>query len=88
MAKKREKASESWIVQHLTPIVGRKVVEVRPLTSRELSDFGWEGWDSDVACIIVFDNGKCIVPMADPEGNGPGFPDLGEMEVVSTSQLR
>jgi hypothetical protein len=53
-------------------LIGRRIVEVRPLTEKE---FAREGWDLDVNCrppALVLDDGQVLFPARDPEGNGPG----------------
>ena len=55
------------------PLVGQKIVEVRPMTTEEMEN---EGWDvhahMEIPAAIVTEKGTVIFPMRDPEGNGPG----------------
>lgn len=57
----------------LKPLVGRKIVGVRPFLSEELDYFYWGGPDADYAVVLMLDDGTQVVPMRDPEGNGSGF---------------
>jgi len=53
-------------------IVGKRVLDVRPLTAAELADLGWDASSGTVPLAIFLEDGKCLVPSTDPEGNGPG----------------
>jgi hypothetical protein len=57
----------------LKPLVGKKIVSIRPFVPEELDDFDWTGEDEHYAVVISFDDGTQLVPMRDPEGNGAGF---------------
>jgi hypothetical protein len=51
-------------------LVGRRIVEVRAMSTRELEA---EGWPADeTAPVLVLDNGAILFPSRDEEGNGPG----------------
>ena len=54
-------------------MVGAKIVEVRAMTKDEADSYGWEigNWNTP-PMVIFLDNGRCIVPSADPEGNEAG----------------
>ena len=53
--------------------VGKRIVEVRSMTSEELQG---EFWDADYHAesvpVLVLDDGTLIYPSRDAEGNGPG----------------
>ena len=51
-------------------LVGRRIVEVRAMTKREIEAEGWYG--EEPVPVLVLDNGVAIFPSRDPEGNGPG----------------
>lgn len=51
--------------------VGRRIVEVRPMTPEELKDVGWD-WGGAYVPIVILDDGSILYPSTDPEGNGPG----------------
>lgn len=60
--------------EKLKPLVGKKIVSVRPFEREELDDFYWLGGEEEYyAVVISFDDGTQVVPMRDPEGNGSGF---------------
>ena len=51
-------------------LVGRRIVEVRAMTQRELDV---ERWYADgFMPVLVLDDGTAIFPSRDGEGNGPG----------------
>ena len=53
-----------------TTITGRRIVEVRQMSARELEA---EGWPPDQTVpVLVLDNGAILFPSRDEEGNGPG----------------
>lgn len=49
-------------------LVGRTIRAVSYMTDEELDSTGWD----QRAVMIEFDNGLCIFPSRDDEGNGPG----------------
>jgi hypothetical protein len=51
-----------------TSLIGRKIVNVRSLTHKDLDDIGWEG----NAIQLVLDDGSTLTASGDPEGNHPG----------------
>lgn len=51
-------------------LIGKKVVAIRPMTSAEREDEGWECHGE--ITVIVFDDGTTIFASQDEEGNGPG----------------
>jgi len=51
-------------------LIGKRIVDVRPLTDLEMVACGWVGEKPPVA--YVLSNGTLIVPAADAELNGPG----------------
>lgn len=58
---------------------GAKVVLIRNLMPEEISLFGWDSYDAESSFIMLFDNGKAVVAMRDPEGNGPGFLEVTDV---------
>lgn len=52
-------------------LIGRKIVNVRPISAKDLE---FEGWDSHPTPTVVLelDDGTLLYPSADEEGNGPG----------------
>ena len=61
--------------KHYGQLVGRTIVKVRPMSPSEVDDYYWQG-DSESAWVFILDNGQALVPMRDPEGNGPGHLDI------------
>jgi hypothetical protein len=49
-------------------LVGRKIVEVRPMTQEELDASMWHRG----GLVLVLDDGITLWPSQDDEGNGPG----------------
>lgn len=64
--------SRAYYAKEASVLVGKKVVKVRPLMPEEITDFGWDDYNSDSAIVIIFDDGTAIIPMQDAEGNGSG----------------
>lgn len=64
--------SRVYYANEASVLVGKKVVKVRPLMPEEITDFGWDDYNSDSAIVIIFDDGTAIIPMQDAEGNGSG----------------
>lgn len=60
----------------LKPLVGKRLVGVRAFDPEELDHFYWGGHDAHYAVVLTFDDGTQVVPMRDPEGNGPGFVEV------------
>lgn len=54
-------------------IVGRRIVEVRPMTRAEMEAEGW-GFSAyhGPPVALVLDDGTRLYPSRDDEGNGPG----------------
>ena len=54
------------------PILGAKVVAIRPMSQKEADQEGF-GFDRHGAPMVLeLDNGLTIYALADEEGNGPG----------------
>jgi hypothetical protein len=57
------------------------------LVGRTIKDAFYEDADGEQELFIELDDGSVIIPMADPEGNGPGalhciFADEEEVQVI------
>lgn len=65
--------NRAFIQRELSDVVGRTITQVRVLTDDDMEQCGWDGGYGDVAFEFVLDDGRSLVPSADPEGNGPGF---------------
>ena len=55
----------------MSELVGRKIVEIRPMTNEEMSSEYWDTRDNKPT-VIVLDDGTKLYPSRDEEGNGPG----------------
>jgi len=51
-------------------LAGRRIVEVRAMSARELESEGWP--PDETVPVLVLDNGAILFPSRDEEGNGPG----------------
>ena len=56
----------------MADIVGKRIVDVRPMTDRELADECWEGCAHLEPPVVVLDDGTILYPSRDSGGNGPG----------------
>jgi hypothetical protein len=57
-------------------IVGKTISSVRSLTKLEMDELMW--FESvNPTCVIEFTDNTFALIMADPEGNGTGFLDIG-----------
>lgn len=64
-------------MQHYaSELVGKTVKRVRSLSDAEIDSLYW-GRTSDPTAVIEFTDGTYAIVMADPEGNGTGFLDIG-----------
>ena len=52
-------------------LVGRLIVEVRPMSREEVEAEGWDD-HSTAAMVLLLDDGTILYPSRDEEGNGPG----------------
>jgi hypothetical protein len=53
-------------------IVGKKIVEIRPMTGKEIVGEDWTEWGDRGQPVLVLDDGTKLYPSRDDEGNGPG----------------
>ena len=51
-------------------LAGRRIVEVRSMSVRELEAEGWP--PDETVPVLILDNGTFLFPSRDEEGNGPG----------------
>ena len=64
---------------YASDLVGKTIKRVRALQKVEIEQLGWyESWDP--TCVIEFTDDTYAIVMADPEGNGTGFLDIGSYE--------
>lgn len=68
-------------------LVGRRIVDMRPMTRAEAAAEGWDlGRLHGAPTVLVLDDGTLVYPSRDPEGNGPGalFGAQGGQQVAFT----
>jgi hypothetical protein len=57
-----------WLKIASDQLVGRKIVSVRYMCEEEVDDYGWH----KRSLVIELDDGNCIFPSVDEEGNEAG----------------
>ena len=64
--------------------VGKRIVDVRPMTPEELQLEGWDAPMFGTVPVFVLDDGTLIYPSQDAEGNGPGelFGSAGDSQFM------
>jgi hypothetical protein len=58
---------------------GKTIKRVTTLGKADLEDFGWDYCDPEETTVIIFTDDTVAVVMQDPEGNGPGWLETGEL---------
>lgn len=58
-------------------LIGKTIIRVRTLDDEEYKQLGWYK-NSDPTAVLEFADDTYAIVMADPEGNGTGFLDIGE----------
>lgn len=61
---------------YASELVGKTIKNVRSVTNEEMKSLYWHK-TSDPTAVIEFTDGTYALVMADPEGNGTGFLDIG-----------
>ena len=51
------------------PLIGKKIVKMRPMTDEEMEAEGW----TQSTTVLVLNDGTLLYASMDPEGNGPGY---------------
>lgn len=73
--------TEDFVLKHYKQLVGRRITSVQRLLPEELDEMMWSGRQGEEAIVIVFDDGDSYaLPLADPEGNGPGWLEIADCE--------
>lgn len=57
---------------------GKTIKSIESLSEKEVSFFEWY-CDPEETIVVIFTDNTCALVTADPEGNGPGFLELGEV---------
>lgn len=68
-------------------LIGRTIVDFRPMTKQELIDDGWKEAEETIPLVMVLDNGDIIYASKDEDGFAPGnigvlFANMGGEGVV------
>jgi hypothetical protein len=64
---------KAYVAREYGTLVGAKIIGVRTLTASELELMGWaDGYSSEVALMLILDDGRALIPSMDSEGNGAG----------------
>ena len=58
-------------------LIGKTITAVRDITDEEYKQLGWYK-NSNPTAVLEFSDDTYAIVMADPEGNGTGFLDIGE----------
>jgi len=53
-------------------VVGKTITSVRQLSEDEAEGMGWDNCGRAVPVVFMLNDGSCLIPSQDPEGNGPG----------------
>jgi len=63
------------VQRHFGRLTGRTITNVRALTRKQSIAIGFDDdmLGSNPVLALTLDNGDVVIPMADPEGNGPGW---------------
>ena len=60
-------------------LIGKTIVRVRSIDDEEYKQLGWYK-NSNPTAVLEFSDDTYAIVMADPEGNGTGFLDIGEYQ--------
>jgi hypothetical protein len=60
-------------------LIGKTITAVRDITDEEYKQLGWYK-NSNPTAVLEFSDETYAIVMADPEGNGTGFLDIGEYQ--------
>ena len=62
---------------YASTLIGKTIKGVRDITDEEYDQLGWYK-NSNPTAVLEFSDDTYAIVMADPEGNGTGFLDIGE----------
>jgi hypothetical protein len=62
---------------YASELIGKTITTVRDITDEEYKQLGWYK-NSNPTAVLEFSDDTYAIVMADPEGNGTGFLDIGE----------
>jgi len=72
--------TKSWEIKIALALKGKIITNVRYLTKKEMEGFGWYR----KALVIILNDGTCLFPSADDEGNDAGalFTNIKGLEII------
>jgi hypothetical protein len=79
LAAKRE---SNFVKDMYGSLIGRKIINLRPLTEDECEDMMWSPGYGDIPIVMIFDDGQAAIVSRDQEGNGPGWLIMATAEEV------
>jgi hypothetical protein len=65
-------------LENLRSFEGKKLLAVREFEAEDYDAFYWDKNYEPFALELVFEGGKSLIPLRDPEGNGAGFLEVVE----------
>jgi len=80
MPKPREELKKSWSERITKQLVGKKIKSISYMTEEEVNAKYW----SRSAVVIELEDGTCLFPSSDDEGNEAGaiFTTLEELQII------
>lgn len=63
---------KKWLSSEYGAFLGKTILDIRPMTKDEHSEFAWD-YEREDGFVIIFTDGSVLIPSRDPEGNGAGF---------------
>lgn len=64
---------------YASELIGKTIASVREIKDEEYKQLGWYK-NSNPTAVLEFTDDTYAIVMADPEGNGTGFLDIGEYQ--------
>ena len=64
---------------YFSSLEGKTIKRVTTLGKADLEDFAWDWVSPEETTALIFTDGTVAVLLQDPEGNGPGWLELGEV---------
>lgn len=62
---------------YLSALRGKTIINVRSFSPVEMEDSAWVYEDPQMTAVIEFSDNSYAIVLMDPEGNGPGFLEVG-----------
>lgn len=64
---------------YFSSLEGKTIKSVVTLGKGDIADFGWDWVSPEETTVLIFTDGTAAVITADPEGNGPGWIETGDV---------